>query len=107
MPAFKKPSDSATTVRDKGRAVMAPIKITAFLFALAGLASAIVAARYWLHASREYPSELVQSIGDAPELHILNVQVSIGKAGTLNAKAAVWTGAAAILSAISSIIGLF
>jgi Large-conductance mechanosensitive channel, MscL len=45
----------------------------------------------------EYPSELQASIGDAPELHILNVQVSIGKAGTLNAKAAIWTGAAAIL----------
>jgi hypothetical protein len=85
---------------------MSPFKITAFVFAIAGLASAIVAARYWLHASREYPSELAQSIGDAPALHILNVQVSIGKAGALNAKAAVWTGAAAVLSAISSIIGL-
>jgi hypothetical protein len=85
---------------------MNPFKIAAFLFAIAGLASAIVAARYWLHASREYPSELAQSIGDAPELHILNVQVSIGKAGALNAKAAVWTGAAAILSATSSIIAL-
>jgi hypothetical protein len=86
---------------------MAPIKITAFLFALAGLASAIVAARYWLLGSREYPSELVQSADDNPALHILNVQVSIGKAGALNAKAAKWTGAAAILSALGSIIGLF
>jgi hypothetical protein len=86
---------------------MALTKIIAFLFALAGLASAIVAAWYWLHASREYPSELPQSISDAPELHILNVQVSIGKAGALNAKAAVWTGAAAVLSAASSMIALF
>jgi hypothetical protein len=86
---------------------MAPTKITAFLFALAGLVSAIVAARYWLLGSREYPSELQASIGDAPELHILNVQVSIGKAGTLNAKAAKWTGAAAIPSALGTIIGLF
>lgn len=86
---------------------MAALKIVAFGFAIAGLACAVVAARYWLHASREYPSELPQSIGDAPELHILNVQVSIGKAGALNAKAAIWTGAAAVLSAASSIIGLF
>jgi hypothetical protein len=86
---------------------MALTKIIAFLFALAGLANAIVAARYWLHASCEYPSELPQSIGDAPELHILNVQVSMGKAGALNAKAAAWTGAAAILSAASSMIALF
>lgn len=86
---------------------MAPVKIAAFVFALAGLASAIVAARYWLLGSREYPSELQQSIGDAPALHILNVQVSMGKAGALNATAAKWTGAAAVLSAISSIIGLF
>lgn len=86
---------------------MAPTKITAFLFAVAGLVSAIVAARYWLLGSREYPSELQASIGDAPELHILNVQVSIGKAGALNAIAAKWTGAAAVLSALGSIVGLF
>jgi hypothetical protein len=87
--------------------MMTPLKIVAFLFAIAGLASAIVAARFWLQASREYPSELPQSISDAPEVHIINVQVSIGKAGALNAKAAVWTGAAAILSALSSMIALF
>ena len=39
---------------------MNPFKITAFLFAIAGLTSAIMAARYWLHASREYPSELAR-----------------------------------------------
>jgi hypothetical protein len=88
-------------------AVVAPIRIAAFFFSAAGLVCAIVAARYWLLGSREYPSELPQSVGDAPELHILNVQVSIGKAGALNAKAAKWTGAAAILSALGSIMGLF
>jgi hypothetical protein len=82
-------------------------KIIALLFAVAGLVCAIVAARYWLLGSREYPPELVQSISDAPELHVLNTQVSIGKAGSLNAKAAILTGAAAILSALGSIIGLF
>ena len=86
---------------------MGPTKITAFLFALAGLVSAIVAARYWLLGSREYPSELPQSIGDAPALHLLNVQVSIGKTGVLNATAAKWRGAAAILSVLGSVIGLF
>lgn len=50
---------------------MTPTKIAAFIFAVAGLVSAIVAARYWLLGSREYPSQLQSSIGDAPELHIL------------------------------------
>ncbi|MGB7034678.1 MAG: hypothetical protein WBD71_04060 [Xanthobacteraceae bacterium] len=85
---------------------MAPTKIIAFLFAVAGLVSAIVAARYWLLGSREYPSDLQASIGDTPELHILNMQVSIGKAGALNVIAAKWTGAAAVLSALGSIVGL-
>jgi hypothetical protein len=85
---------------------MSAIRVASFLFAVAGLVCAVVAARLWLLASREYPPELPQSIGDAPELHILNVQVSFGKAGALNAKAAIWTGAAAVLSAASSMIAL-
>jgi hypothetical protein len=85
---------------------MAAFKIIALLFSLAGLASALAAARYWYLASREYPSEPVQSISDVPELHILNTKVSMGKAGALNAKAAIWTGAAAVLSALGSVIGL-
>lgn len=85
---------------------MAYSRIAAFVCAVAGLACAIVAARYWLQASREYPSELPQSMRDAPDLHILNVQVSIGKAGALNAKAAKWTGTAAVFSATSAIIAL-
>lgn len=88
-------------------ATLPPCKIAAIIFAASGLVSAIVAAVYWLRAGREYPPELSQSIGDAPALHILNVQVSVGRAGALNAKAAVWTGAAAVLSAVSSILGLF
>ena len=82
-------------------------KIIALLFAVAGLVCAIAAARYWLLGSRVYPSQLDQSISDAPERYILNTQVSIGNAGTLNATAAKLTGAAAILSALGSIIGLF
>jgi hypothetical protein len=86
---------------------MTGLKITALFFAVAGLACAIKAAIYWLQASRVYPSDLAQSVSDAPDLHILNVQVSIGKAGAFNAKAAKWTGAAAVLGSISSVIGLF
>jgi hypothetical protein len=80
---------------------MTALKVTALCFAIAGLACAIKAV-YWLQASREYPLELAQSIGDPPELHIQNVQVSMGKAGALNAKAAIWTGVAAVLGSISS-----
>jgi hypothetical protein len=50
--------------------------------------------------------ELVQSISDATELPH-SQYVSTGNAGRLSAKAGVWTGAAAILSEISSITGLF
>jgi hypothetical protein len=72
-----------------------------------GLAAVLPDSIVDLALAGQYPSELPQSISDAPELHILNVQVSIGKAGALNAKAAVWTGAATVLSALNSIIGLF
>jgi len=85
---------------------MGPFKFGAFVFAIAGLVCAIVAAKYWLDASREYPPELAQSIGDAPQLHIINTQASMGRAGALNSKAAVWTAAAAVLSATSSIVAL-
>jgi hypothetical protein len=86
---------------------LTPCKATAFLFAVAGLGCATVAARYWFRGSREYPPELAVSITDSPEQHIQNALVSIGKAARLNATAALWTGAAAILSASGSVIGLF
>jgi hypothetical protein len=82
---------------------MTALKVTALCFAIAG--SCAIKAVYWLQAIREYPLELAQSIGDAPELHIQNVQVSMGKAGALNAKA--MDGRAAVLGSISSIIELF
>ena len=86
---------------------MTPFKIAAVVFAVAGLVCAVVAATYWFRASREYPAQSDVSISDAPELHLLNTKVSIGKAGKLNAKAAIWTGIAAPLSAAASILGLF
>jgi hypothetical protein len=82
-------------------------KIAAIVFAGAGLSCAIVSAVYWFRASREYPGDLTQSIADAPQLHLMNLQVSFGAAGKLNAKAALWTGAAAVLGAIGSVLGLF
>jgi hypothetical protein len=85
---------------------MTPLKIAAVTFALSGLVCAIVAARYWLRASRVYPAELAQSVTDATELHIQSTNVAIGDAGILNAKAAIWTGVAAVLSAIGSVLGV-
>jgi hypothetical protein len=86
---------------------MTTFKIGAIIFAVAGLLCAIVGAAYWLCASREQPTPLDVSIGDAPALHLLNTQVAVNKAAALNAKAAIWTGVAAVLSAIASILGVF
>jgi hypothetical protein len=86
---------------------MTPWKLSAAGFAVAGLACAIVAAVYWFRGSREYPPPLAASISDATTLHLMNVQVSFGKAGKLNATAAIWTGVAAVLSASASLLGLF
>ena len=58
--------------------------------------------------SRSAPSRgTIQSIDDVPQMHILSTKVAIGDAGALNAKAAIWTGAAAVLGAIGSVLGLF
>ena len=86
---------------------MAPLKVFALLFAFAGSVCALVAARYCLQANWGYPPNLAQSVSDLPELHILNVQVSLGKAGKLNTKAAKWTATAAVLGSIGSVVGLF
>jgi hypothetical protein len=87
--------------------MLLPIKIIALFFALSGLGCAIAAAIYWFRASRVYPYQPIQSIGDVPALHIMSTNVAIGEAGDMNAKAAILTGAAAVLSALGSVLGLF
>jgi hypothetical protein len=88
--------------------LIAPISLVA---ALAG----IYASWLWYQASKiEMPpfDPPLASMSDAPELHLLDMTVRQNEAfyrlaisGQLNAKAAGWTGLAALLTAISVLIG--
>jgi hypothetical protein len=85
---------------------MITLKTLAVLFAILGLAAAIVAAIYWRKASRVSIPNPVASISDVPELHILGTQVAFNESSRLNSRAAIWTGVAAILSAAASVFGV-
>ncbi|MHC2585889.1 hypothetical protein ACVI1J_010436 [Bradyrhizobium diazoefficiens] len=85
---------------------MTIIRIFAVVCAGLGLAAAIVAAAYWWKASRVNISHVSASISDVPEQYILSTQVAFHESSHLNSRAAIWTGAAAILSAVASILGV-
>lgn len=85
---------------------MTTIKCIALACALLGLAAAIVAAIYWWKASRVPIPPTVASISDVPELHIMGTQVAFNESSRLNSRAAIWTGMAAVLSAVASILGV-
>mgnify|MGYP001259599976 CR=1 FL=1 len=79
----------------------------ALAFAIAGLISAIVAARYWLRASRMKSPEPTQTFAsDVPVFMLMATQHVMIASAKLNAKAAIWTGIAAVLSTLGSVIGL-
>jgi hypothetical protein len=78
----------------------------AMAFAVTGLVVAIVAAVYWWKASRVAIVHTSASISDVPELYILSGQVAFNESSQLNCRAAIWTGASAILSAIASVLGV-
>jgi len=82
------------------------LKILAIILACIGLAAAIIAAVYWWRASRIAIPPTVVSISDVPELHILGMQVTYNESSRLNSRAAAWTGIAAVLSAIASVLGV-
>ena len=81
-------------------------KLLAIGLAVLGLCAAIVAARYWWKASRAGIPETNISISDVPETHILGTQVAFNESSRLNSIAAIWTGAAAVLSAAASVLGV-
>jgi hypothetical protein len=74
--------------------------------AVLGLTAASVAAAYWWKASRVGILNTEASISDVPELYILSTQVAFNESSRLNCRAAVWTGAAAVLSAAASVFGV-
>lgn len=83
---------------------MSTIHYSAVAFALAGLVVAIVAAVYWWKTSRVAIVQTAASISDVPELYVLSRQVAFNESSRLNSRAAVWTGVAAVLSAIASVL---
>jgi hypothetical protein len=85
---------------------MPPTKILAITFAGLGLIAAIIAATYWWKASKTGISDPAASISDVPELHILSTQVAFYESSRLNSRAAIWTGFAAMLSAVASVLGV-
>jgi hypothetical protein len=85
---------------------MSILKAISLLFALLGLATAILAAFYWRKAGKVTPIDIVVSPTDVPEAHILNNQVAASKSASLNEIAALWTGASAVLNALATVIGL-
>jgi hypothetical protein len=82
-------------------------KYSAIALACFGLVAAIVAASYWWRASRVEIPQSSASITDVPALYIMSTQVAFNESSRLNSIASVWTGAAAILSAAASVVGLF
>jgi hypothetical protein len=83
--------------------------------ALATLGTASVAAVFWFRSavlSSERFDEPVASISDTPEQHIqasiayiLSIHQTLNQSCRLNKLAAIWTGVAAVLGAITSIYG--
>jgi hypothetical protein len=78
----------------------------AIVFAVAGLGAAIVAAIYWWKASRVPIQTAAASISDVPELHIMSGHTAFYESSQLNSRAAIFTGIAAVLSAIGSVLGV-
>lgn len=86
---------------------MTTAKAIAIWFALAGLGAAIAAALYWFKASRVSAVHTAASPSDVPELYILSNEIAFNESSRLNARAALWTGASAILNSLATVIGLF
>jgi hypothetical protein len=94
---------------------MTLLRLAYFGFSGATAVAAFIAATYWYLSSRPVPNPSerpVASISDNPAIHILETQVDIGnihaalrQAARLNAKAAIWSGIAALLGGITSLFG--
>jgi hypothetical protein len=86
---------------------MLTYKIAAVALAIAGLISALIAAWYWWKASRvtlPTPSDTF-SFGE-PTFPLMATLHALIESSRLNKTAALWTGGAAILSAIASILSV-
>jgi Flp pilus assembly protein CpaB len=92
-------------------------RIFIIVLALATLVAGVVAAVYWWRSSCQdaiLSTEPDASISDSPEQYILTavvnlntVQAALAEAGSLNRTAAAWSGIAALLGAITTVVGVF
>jgi hypothetical protein len=82
------------------------VKIFSITLAVLGFAASLIAAYHWWRASRVDIPASTASISDVPELHILGTQVAFNESSRLNQVAAIWTGAAALLSSAASVFGV-
>ena len=69
--------------------------------ALLTLLTALRAAWLWWAASAKMP-RLVDFVAGSPD-HVLQVETEAAEAAALNSKAALWSGATAVLSALTAI----
>jgi hypothetical protein len=73
------------------------------VLALLTLLTALRAARLWWAASAKMP-RLVDFVAGSAD-HVLQVENKAAEAAALNSKAALWSGATAVLSALTAISG--
>lgn len=87
------------------------MKIASLIFAVAALGTGLMAARKWYGASKAQPYPNWRSEPVVPTLAQMGwtsaTLEAFEKAGQLNARAALWTAASVVLSAISGIAGAF
>jgi len=94
------------------------LPLTKLIPAFFTFVSAIISAVYWFKSSvlniKTVYTDNLPSISDVPELHIVTAQVDIfnmhkvmNETCRLNKWAAIWTGIAALLSAVTTISAFF
>jgi hypothetical protein len=86
---------------------MSDLKYLAIAFALAGFGAAIRAAHLWWKSGNvPILPDTAASISDVPALHVMSAQCAMFVSAGLNQRAARWTGSAAVLSALGSVLGV-
>jgi hypothetical protein len=85
---------------------MSALKYVAIALSGFGLLAALAAAFYWWRSSRIYIDVSRVPPKDMTAAYVYAFQIAHSESSWLNSQAAVWTGIAAILSAIASVVGV-
>lgn len=88
------------------------LRTFSIIFALIALGTGLVAAWYWYASTKEQIDPAIYKAPDGREAFrmmewVQNVMNAVTKASQLNSKAALWTAAAVLSSAISAIFSAF